>query len=51
MKISKMKMLVKRLPNDGLLDLHEILIDEMNFRKANSIYIKNTCACRYSRFL
>lgn len=28
-----MKMLVKRLPNDGLYDLHEILIDEINSRK------------------
>lgn len=33
MKIEKMKMLVKQLPNDGLYDLHEILIDEINSRK------------------
>ena len=33
MKTEKMKLLVKRLPNDGLYDLHEILIDEMNSRK------------------
>lgn len=36
MKIEKMKMLVKRLPNDGLYDLHDILIEEMNNRKENS---------------
>lgn len=36
MKTDKMKLFVKRLPNDGLYDLHEILIDEMNSRKENS---------------
>jgi len=41
MKIEKMKQLVKRLPNDGLYELHEILIDEMNSRKANSRTIKS----------
>ena len=35
-QIEKMKMLVKRLPNDGLYDLHDILIEEMNNRKENS---------------
>lgn len=41
MKIDKMKTMVKRLPNDGLYDLHEVLIDEMNSRKENGKYLKS----------
>jgi hypothetical protein len=35
MKRSKLEQFIKRLNNDALFDLHEILIDEMNMRKAN----------------
>lgn len=41
MKTEKMKMIVKRLPNDGLYDLYNILLEEMNSRKDNSKQIAN----------
>lgn len=41
MKKEKMQMLVKRLPNEGLFELQEILTEELNQRSVNSRYIKS----------
>lgn len=41
MKKDKMKMLVKRLPNEGLLELQTILNQELTERSISSRYIKS----------
>lgn len=41
MKKEKMQMLVKRLPNEGLFELQEILTKELDQRSVSSRYIKS----------